>query len=720
MLRTQFLWANFSQLTPFIAVGSLVILVFNVSQSAERPETNESEVVVTAEAEPASLTSSSEEQTAEQKTEVPGGFTLRNTEEMKLGRSSNFDDLLQRTPGLFFQTDNGTEMTKISIRGSGIQSEDEPIGVQFMLDGLTLNQGDGEAILEDFDLATIKYAEVFRGANALRYGSITLGGAINLVTVTGYDADPFYVRLEGGSFGYFRGQLTSGGVQGPFDYVASAMGRVRDGFREHSQENTERFFGDVGYKFNENLENRFYLTLDRTDRQLPGGLTKQQLNDDPQQANEDAIEQDFNKDWTFMRLADKLSYRNEGFQFDAGLFWFHRDMEERGFFSPEFAEGITQFYSDNYGLSLNSTTRSELFGWRNIFTIGLTFQLEREPTQNYQNLGGHPGATTARNVSTSINAPFYAENQHYLTDKFSFLTGIQLIYARRHFEDEFDSPFVGNQTHTQDFFGWNPKTGLIYEVNRETQLFMNFSGSWQPPSFDNMVDFTEGPNSTEVYNPLEPQQALTLEVGTRGERGRFQWELSLYRSWLHNELLELNDAQGNDLGDVNVNHSYHQGIEASLDIELLRPVFSRKKLKGFEGSLRLSQTYTLNDFHFNDDRVFGDNRIAGIPVHVYEAELLYETANGFYAAPNFRYNLTKYPVDEANTLFADPYTLLGFKIGYRSKKGPSVFFEAKNLTDKRFASAVDAIADARTDEDAPEIFHPGDGRSFYGGVSWSW
>ena len=30
-----------------------------------------------------------------------------------------------------------------------------------MLDGLTLNQADGEAILEDFDLATIKYAEVF-------------------------------------------------------------------------------------------------------------------------------------------------------------------------------------------------------------------------------------------------------------------------------------------------------------------------------------------------------------------------------------------------------------------------------------------------------------------------------------------------------------------------------------------------------------------------------
>jgi iron complex outermembrane receptor protein len=115
----------------------------------------------------------------------------------------------------------------------------------------------------------------------------------------------------------------------------------------------------------------------------------------------------------------------------------------------------------------------------------------------------------------------------------------------------------------------------------------------------------------------------------------------------------------------------------------VRPVFSRKKSKGFEGSLRLSQPYTLNNFHFNDDPVYGDNRIAGIPIHIYEAELLYETANGFYAGPNLRCNFTHYPVDEANTLFADSYTLLGFKIGFRSKKGFSVFFETKNLTDKR-------------------------------------
>ena len=77
--------------------------------------------------------------------------------------------------------------------------------------------------------------------------------------------------------------------------------------------------------------------------------------------------------------------------------------------------------------------------------------------------------------------------------------------------------------------------------------------------------------------------------------------------------------------------------------------------------LTFSQTYTLNDFHFDGDSVYGQNRIAGVPIHLYEAELLYVTPTGFYAGPNVQWNVTRYPADQANTLFADSYALLGFE-----------------------------------------------------------
>jgi len=703
-----------------LAIAAVAVVTIPEAQaigsSSNAAETEQ--VTVTGES-TGSLTSISSEGSAEQKKQIPGAFTVKTTDDMELGRASNFGDLLQRTPGVFLQSENGVEDSKISIRGSGITSEDEPLGVMFLLDGLNFNQGDGESILEDFDVAALSHAEVFRGADAFKYGALTLGGAINLAPLTGYNATPFQVRLEGGSYGFFRGDISGGAVEGQADEFGAIGFRQRQGFREHSRESTEIFFTDLGYKFSDQVENRFYLTMDQTNRNLPGGLTKSEMENDPTMANPLAIAQDWNKQWTYIRMADKLTVRTEEIQLDAGVFWFHRDLENRGFFSPDFQEGIEQFYSDNFGGNLNFVSRHELFGQQNILTIGLSPQYENEPTQNYQNIFGHPGATTARGIGRSINVPGYLEDQLYFTPRLSILAGAQAIFAERHFIDKFLTDSAGNQSNRQNFWGFNPKLGAIYEINSQTQAFVNFSRSWQPPSIDNLVDFTEGPNSSVAYTPLQPQHAWTLELGTRGEYSRFQLELSLYHSWVRDELLEVNDAFGNDLGTRNVPRTNHQGIEASLDVELLRDILVPKQSHRSGDRLVLDQSYTLNDFHFDQNSVYGGNRLPGIPIHLYEARLLYENPFGFYAGPNLEWNLSRYPVDEANTLFADTYALVGFSAGFRRSNGFSVFLDCRNLTNQRYASAIDVIADART-EPNPEIFHPGDGRSFYAGVSWSW
>jgi iron complex outermembrane receptor protein len=703
-----------------LAIAALIIVTVARAQavdtSANAVETEP--VTVTGESTD-SLISVPPEQSAKQKTQIPGAFTIRTNDDMDLGRASNFQDLLQRVPGVFLQSENGMEVSKVSIRGSGITSEDEPLGVMFLMDGLNFNQADGETVLEDIDIAAINYAEVFRGADAFRYGALTLGGAINLVPFTGYNVAPFQVRLEGGSYGFFRGDMSGGAVQGRFDEYGAISFREREGFRDHSRENTEIFFGDLGYKFNDEVVNRFYLTLDRFDRNLPGGLTKSQMEDDPMQANPLAVIQDWNKSLSNVRMADKLSIQTDQIQFSAGAFWYHHDVENRGFFSADFREGIEQFYSDNVGANLHLVSRHQLFGLRNILTIGVSPQYEKEPSENYENIFGHTGATTARGTGISVNLPSYFDDQLYLTQRFSILAGAQAIFAERHFIDEFVTDTEGNQSHRQNFWGFTPKLGAMYEINPKTQAFINFSRTWQPPSFDNMVEFTEGPNSSVVYTPLQPQHAWTIEIGTRGEYSRFQWELSLYRSWVRDELLEINDVFGNDLGARNVPHTIHQGIEAGLEVELFRDILVPKQSNRAGDRVSLEQSYTLNDFHMDGNAIYGDNRLPSIPVHVYEAQLLYQAPSGWYAGPNLQCNFSRYPVDEANTLFADSYVLLGFRAGFRRASGFSVFVDCRNLTNQTYAAAVDVIADARTEED-PEIFHPGDGRSFYGGVSWSW
>src|ERR1051326_1321467 len=119
------MWRVWSIIPITAVVLAAIQNAWPVGTSAETAEAEE--VTVTAEA-TGSLTSNSPEESAKQKRRVPGGFTIKSAGETKLGRASNFEDLLQGAPGVFAQSENGMEVTKISVRGSGITAEDEQIG----------------------------------------------------------------------------------------------------------------------------------------------------------------------------------------------------------------------------------------------------------------------------------------------------------------------------------------------------------------------------------------------------------------------------------------------------------------------------------------------------------------------------------------------------------------------------------------------------------------
>jgi iron complex outermembrane receptor protein len=291
---------------------------------------------------------------------------------------------------------------------------------------------------------------------------------------------------------------------------------------------------------------------------------------------------------------------------------------------------------------------------------------------------------------------------------------MQLLYAGRDYEDLLKVAVDGNQSADETYRTVSPKLGALYEWNDHIQTFINFSRSFQPAGIDESVGFAD--DGDHLFNRLEAQHAFTLEGGSRGKLGPIAWDLALYHSWIREELLDLTNGHGTVLGTINANRTCHQGIEAEVEMELAHGLFTRNG--SHTDTLTFEQTYTFNDFHFEGDPVYGNNRIASIPVHYYKAQLLYKNPGGFYCGPNVEWNITKYPVDEANTLFADPYALLNFQIGYKSRKGLKVYFEAKNLSNKIYAATVEPVGNARLE--GYDNFNPGNGRAYYGGVAWVW
>jgi iron complex outermembrane receptor protein len=619
---------------------------------------------------------------------TPGGANIVDAEQYKEGRVSTLDDALKFSPGVFIASRFGAEEARLSIRGSGLQRTFHMRGIQLLQDGVPLNLADGSADFQAVEPLGARYVEVYRGANALQFGSTTLGGAVNFVSPSGLSSPPLAGRVEAGSFGYKRAQISAAGKTDTADWFIAGSEFYQDGFRRHSRQNTQRVSGNLGFQLSDAVETRFFLQAVKTDSELPGALTKAEMAADPRRADPATVTGNQHRDFDLYRLSNLTTFRLSPEQrVEAGVFYSYKSL-----FHPIFQ--VLEQDSDDYGINARFISDRKLFGNKNQLIVGASLVDGNVSDDRFVNVRGRPGTRTAHAEQRSRNHTIFAENQYYFLPSTAVIVGAQAVEAKRRLEDRFLSNGDGSLDETYRHV--SPKLGMRHELTPDTQVYGNISGSYEPPTFG---ELTGGPNVT----PVAAQRARTAELGTRGlarqQWGDLRWDVSFYRANVKDELLSLNDPGGNPLGTTNADQTIHQGIEAGLESGL--------------GSWTIRANYLLNDFRFDGDRVYGNNRLAGVPRQVATGEVLYRMENGFYFGPNVRLASATY-VDHANTLKAAGYGVYGFKLGQRMSKNVSWFLDARNLTDKTYAATTNVTADARG-VDSRQFF-PGDGRSLYAGV----
>ncbi|MEN9574935.1 MAG: hypothetical protein RL514_2790 [Verrucomicrobiota bacterium] len=669
------------------------------------------EVVVTGTAAPTARTVPSAAQALDQIKSVPGGASVIPAAEFKTGRVSTMKDALEYVPGVFVQPRFGSDEARLSIRGSGLQRTFHGRGLKLMLDGVPLNLADGGFDMQAVEPLSVEYLEVFRGANALRYGSTTLGGAINYVSPTGYTADLAQARAEYGSYGYARAQVSSGQVIGPVDYYVSLTHNSQDGFRANSKQSTQRVSSNFGYRLSDTIESRMFFTYVLSDSALPGNLTKAQLEANPRQANVANLAGNQHRDFELHRVANKTTFTLPDGNLELMAFASHKDL-----YHPIFQ--VVDQNSNDIGADIRYRRTADLLGRQNEFTLGFSPTANFVNNAQYVNVAGSRGAQTLQNDQQSQNLDFYFENRHWLNDQLSLVAGAQASWANREVIGEIAVP-PPVATFNQEYLSFSPKVGFIYETSPKAQIFGNVSRSFEPPSISEMGNVTIGGLPTYVFR--EAQSAWTVELGTRGERGRFAWDVTVYHAWVQDELLAfaVPGAAAGVTSTINASTTTHFGVEAGASFRVVESL-----LRPGEGcqtdALVFRGNYLWSRFRFQDDGTYGDNQLPGVPEHYLRVELTYEHPSGLYFGPNVEYTPFKYPVDMAGTLFSDPYALVGLKVGWRAVKGLNAFVEVRNLTDKRYAATTGVLTDSRLAGASGAQFLPGDGRAIYGGLEWKW
>lgn len=636
-------------------------------------------------------------------TRVAGGADVISAEAYLTGRASTLKDVLDYSPGVFTQPRFGSDEARISIRGSGLQRTFHGRGLMLLQDGIPLNLADGAFDMQAVEPLAVSYVDVLRGANALRYGATTLGGAINYISPTGYDADKVRLRFEAGSFGYLKAHASSGMAENGNDYYASYTYSALDGFREHSRQNSSRIFSNVGHRFNENVATRAYFTYVQSFSELPGNLTKAQLESDQEQANAGNIAGNQQRNYELVRGASKTTWQHENNQFDVSVFWSHKDLHH-----PIFQ--VIDQNSNDAGIDIRYRNTSDLFGRPNQLTVGFSPAFGQLESANYLNVSGKPTALAAESTQTSHNLAAYVENQHWLNEKWSLLGGLQVTQSRRKFDNTFTGPGAPPD-FDYDYWGVSPKVGVIYDYQPAWQFYGNVSRSFEPPTMSEL-----GVIAGALVD-RDPQTGWTFELGTRGERDWFSWDLSYYYAVLDNELLSFETAPA-VFSTINASTTVHQGIELKETVRLFKNLATSSEIFCEQDAVNWTTTYAWNNFRFQDDGSFGDNDLPGIPKHYLRSELVYTHPCGFYFGPNVEFSPARYYVDMANQLSANSYILLGMKAGYRTKKGVSVFIEGRNLLDEVYAATTGVITRVTAGNQAQ--FLPGDGPSVYAGIEWRW
>lgn len=650
--------------------------------------------------------------------QVAGGTNLIETSSLG-GSQSSLAKVLNQQIGIVVQEFfGGNDQPRINIRGSGIQDNPVNRGIQLLNDGLALNQADGSFIIGLVDPEQANLISVYRGANGMRYGATTLGGAINFHNKTGKNATS-QVQLELGSYGLYKATGMLAQQIGNWDYFLSSSHSQQEGYRNNSEAQRQNIAFNLGYTGTD-WDNRTYLSFTDNNFNIPFLLTKErakltsnQVMGEGNEPMDKLLNIPIRKPFRHtkqLRIANKTEWLSKITTQKLGFYF--ESLED------QFRDPLTQANTSHGNIGMDYSAEWDIFTddyyQRNylFFMSANTGNMQRKINSVHPVTSKLMSAFAQMDLQAS-NAVLGGQIRYELLRDLQVLASLQLVHNERKITDKMN-PGVLDSLFTYQIL--NPKFGFIYQLAEQTRLYANLSGSSESPNFWQLATVSANPTdplNNHVYiNALEAQTALTGEIGTEIKSENLNISASWYTSAVKNELISV-------VGDFAVNgktinyqgNTIHHGLEVAVKHQSTDWLMK-------EDQLSAQLLYNWSNFYFKDG-LYQHNQIAGVPVHLIQGQVDYELSSGWRIIPNFTWQPTSTYTDHLNSdkNTQDPYFLLGVKLGYEIQKGPKIFFEVNNLTNTNYQSAY-----VIRGQGAPELptFIPGPGINAIIGVTYTW
>jgi iron complex outermembrane recepter protein len=617
-----------------------------------------------------------------------------------------------------------------------------PQGLAVYVNGVRFNQPFGDTV--DWDLIPdIAIDRInLEGSNPV-FGLNALGGSVNVQLKNGFNWQGFEADVSGGSFGQIQGEFQYGKQAGNAStYVAGSV-LHQGGWRDLQSTDLQNIFGDVGWR-SDRAELHLNITAAHSVLNGPGSSPVQLLAVDPSaqftapnQVNNQYASLSLNGtvDITDTTSVQALVYyryflqrvTNGNAPNDApctdgsGLLCFDGGFSTTlgGAFIPNFLNGGPYSELDDqatntnaYGASAQVTNADDVFGLKNNFVAGLSFDGAQTMFSAVSYIGGltaldrvfvgpgvvidEPGTNSPVRVAIS-NATYglYFADTLNLTPRLALTVSGRFNAALIDLNDQNGGDLTGNHTYNH----FNPAAGITYQFAPWLTAYAGYAVANRAPTPAELS--CAGPNNScslanfFVGDPnLQQVVSHTLEAGLRGnvapfEGARLSYNLALFRSNLDDDIAFINSVTQGRAYFANIGQTRRQGVDVGAQLKtdrwLAYVAYTYVSATFQSGFVEASGNNPAADANGNLT-IRPGNRLPGIPANQLKFGANYKVtdkwtvgASAILASSAFLFG------DEANLTPPLPgYFTMNLTTTYQLTKNVQLFAWAENITNARY------------------------------------
>ena len=638
---------------------------------------------------------------------IPADVTVITAEEIEKTGATTVVEVLDKLESIQFRTYSGNpSQSLIDMRGFG---GDNPYGKTLvMLDGRRLNRTDMASInWLQIPINNIERIEIVRGSGSVLYGDAAIGGTINIITKKGEGKPKFNASALMGSYGLNNERVGVTGATDKWTYAVTGENNFNFGYRERSKYSAQSGGFDVGYFANDLLNLSFGVSFNKSDYQMPGALTKEQMEQDRRQyqpampayfmnAHPD---DDASDKYTNVNLGIK-SFWNSWGQLEINFLYGKKDLQMNmpSWNSYKFSDTNI----DTFGITPKYILNKEIAGFQNKVVVGIDYY--NEPYK--KNIYGDRERTTK--LST---ADFTRESLgYYIRDEFSLLKNL-IISAGYRFERtsikgsniDFSNP-ANNFTDQKNTYNADAyEAGLTWLLGKKSKVFTKYATVYRIPFLDEVASFSGF--GGEFLTDLEKEKGISMEAGTEFyPLNDLKLGFTFFRTDMEDEIEYIYNPLTFTGRNRNTGKTRHDGTEFSFSY--LWPNY-----------LKVYGNYTYHMATF-ENGVNNKKEMPLVPRQIANAGLELYLPYNLTLRPELRYVGNAYLSgdNDNSTEKLEAYTLLNCYLFYKPTLGKTVltiFLGADNIADVKYSSfGIDY-----EQYSMPNFYYPMPGITFKGGIT---